>query len=147
MTGSRVRRCHACGVGEVRPLAADGRIARYRTLATVPIPRDLPIPTCSNCGAEWLDEETTKALDEALEVAYRAELRARAVQSIERINQHAAQRRVELLLGLSQGYLSKVRSGARAPSPELVSQLALLAGDPAARLRELEDYWSNPPAS
>jgi len=144
MTEFKPRRCHECAVGEVRPLAAGGRTARYRTLAAVPIPVDILIPTCTKCGAEWLDEETTKALDRALEAGYRAELRTRAARAIEAISRHAAQRRIELLLGLSQGYLSKVRAGARDPSAELVSQLALLAGDPEARLRELEDYWNRP---
>ena len=49
-----------------------------------------------------------------------------------------------MLLGLSQGYLSRLRSGGGNPSPELVSNLALLAQDPKTRLSELERYWAEP---
>jgi transcriptional regulator with XRE-family HTH domain len=53
-----------------------------------------------------------------------------------------SQRKLELLLGLSQGYLSRLRAGKGAPSPELVSHLALIAHDPKVRLLELERYWA-----
>lgn len=44
-------------------------------------------------------------------------------------------------MGLSQGYLSKLRSGDRDPSAELVSQLALISSDPKKRIKELVMYW------
>ena len=59
---------------------------------------------------------------------------------------HISQRQLERLLGLSQGYLSRLRSGAGNPSPELVSHLALLAKDPSTRLSELQRYWAEPEA-
>ena len=55
---------------------------------------------------------------------------------------HISQRRLELLIGLSQGYLSRLRIGAGNPSAELVSHLAMLAHDPKTRLAELERYWA-----
>jgi hypothetical protein len=105
------------------------------------VPKDLPIPTCDNCGAEWLDDKTARELDEALDLAYRAELRSRAVEAIEAITKHVSQRKLESVLGLSQGYLSKLRSGNRDPSAELVSQLALISRDPKKRVKELVLYW------
>jgi hypothetical protein len=32
----------------------------------VPIPDDLPIPTCDNCGAEWLDADAVREYDAAV---------------------------------------------------------------------------------
>ena len=145
MNELKARRCHECGIGDVRPQAASGRVARYKNISKLPIPGDLLIPTCINCGAEWLDEEAARALDAALEVAYRAELQNRAQRAIEAITLHVSQRKLEHLLGLSQGYLSKLRARSRGPSAELVSQLALIAHNPKDRLRELEQYWNSPP--
>jgi hypothetical protein len=137
----KARRCHECGVGEVLPVAKKGRFARYKTMGRLEIPDDFPIPTCSNCGAEWIDGKTAEELDEALSRAFRAELRARVLKAILDIGKHAPQRKLERLLGLSQGYLSKLRSGDRIPSTELVSQLALISRDPKRRILELEEFW------
>lgn len=46
---------------------------------------------------------------------------------------------------IASSYLSKLRMGDRDPSPELVSDLAMIALDPEARLRELERYWGTYP--
>ncbi len=56
---------------------------------------------------------------------------------------HISQRALERLLGVSQGYLSRLRAshGAAVPSAALVAALALLANDPGRRLDELQDYW------
>ena len=100
-------------------------------------------PTCDNCGAEWLDEKTAEELDKVLDAAFRKELRARAVKALESITKHLSQRSLESLLGLSQGYLSKLKSGDRDPSAELVSQLALISKDPKKRILELKVYWED----
>ena len=141
MSKTKVRKCAECGIGNVRPLKGEGRFARYKTMHRLEIPENLSIPTCDNCGAEWLDDKTARELDEALDLAYRAELRSRAVESIEAITKYVSQRKLESVLGLSQGYLSKLRSGDRDPSAELVSQLALISRDPKKRVRELVRYW------
>ncbi len=59
--------------------------------------------------------------------------------NLQRLTEHVTQRRLEQSLGLSQGYLSKVRSGASNPSPVLASCLRLLAADPEHRLHEMEE--------
>ncbi len=135
------RRCHECGIGKVVPQARKGRFARYKTMPKLEIPADLPIPTCDNCGAEWLDEKTTQALDTALDNAFRTALRERAVKAIKKITSHISQRKLESLLGLSHGYISKLRTGGKNPSAELVSQLALISRDPDQRILELEKFW------
>jgi len=75
-----------------------------------------------------------------------ADRRARASLLIEHLARHFSQRHLELRLGLSQGYLSRLRAGSGNPSPALLSLLALLAVDPT-RLHELDRDWSPPPES
>jgi hypothetical protein len=121
-----------------------GRTVRYRNMNALLVPENIPIPTCSRCHAEYIDAETAAALEGALREAYRRALQQRARQAIDIVTKHISQRRLELLLGLSQGYLSRLRAGAGNPSPELVSHLALIAHDPVARLQELQRYWAHP---
>lgn len=135
--------CATCGKGEVFPSTRPGRTARYKNMTDLPIPADLPIPTCRACGAEWLDRATASAVDAALEREYQDRLRELAVTDLAKLAaRHVTLRRLEQLLGLSHGYLSKIRSGASRPSPTLVSCLHLLAGDPERRLREMEQSFT-----
>ena len=136
-----LRKCKECGKGKIRPTARAGRSMPYRNMKALEIPADFLIPTCDKCGAEWIDESTAEALDEALEKAYRRILRERVKKAIDVIAKYVSQKRLESLLGISQGYLSRLRSGERDPSPELVSNLVLISRDPAARVEELEQLW------
>jgi hypothetical protein len=108
----------------------------------MPIPDSFPIPTCSRCHAEFFDARASEALALLLHEQYLEQLRERAKQAIDILMLHISQRRLELLIGLSQGYLSRLRIGAGNPSAELVSHLAMLAHDPKTRLAELERYWA-----
>jgi len=51
---------------------------------------------------------------------------------------------VERVLGVSPGYLSKLKLGRRSPSAEIVSALALVSASPKRRLAELDNFY-NPP--
>ena len=65
MTMKVTRRCHECGTGQVVPLAKAGRKERYKALM-LEIPAHVEIPTCNNCGSEWMDPATARAIDQAL---------------------------------------------------------------------------------
>ena len=134
-------RCVECGRGTVRPVARSGRRVFYRTME-VEVPAELEIPTCDNCGEEWTNASDAKTLEAALEATYMGTLRGLAAEQLhELIDAGIEQKRLEHALGLSQGYLSHVKAGRKDPSPMLVSELVLLARDPARRLKELEDFW------
>jgi hypothetical protein len=106
------------------------------------LPEDLDIPTCTNCGEEWVDEEAAKKIDAAAERAYKQALLSKAERAIAAIKgTGVAQRDLERLLGLSAGYLSKLRAGERDTSAHLVAALMLLAKDPA-RVVDLREGWS-----
>lgn len=144
MSKESARECPKCGAKQVRKRARPGRTAPYRNMQALALPDDFAIPTCGRCHHEFYDEETLAALQPVLQKAYQQALQRRVRQAIDAVTRYTSQRRLEQLLGLSQGYLSRLRAGAGTPSPELVSNLALIARDPAARLRELERYWGEP---
>ena len=77
-------------------------------------------------------------------VAFLADLRTRARVAVDILSHHISQRKLEHLLQLSQGYLSRLRAGVSNPSAELVANLAMLCQDPPTRLLELERFWELP---
>lgn len=138
------RRCLRCGQNGVRKQARAGRTINYRTLPAFPLPADFPIPTCRYCHAEYPDAETLAALDEVLARQYVRELQRRTKYAVGEVCAYISQRRLELRLGLSQGYLSRLCAGCGRPSAPLVALLMLLALDPPARLAELERISAEP---
>lgn len=134
-------KCLHCGGNTVRPRRRPGRTIHYKTIAALPLPADLLIPTCSRCHAEYLDSGTAQHLSGILSALYLAELRRLAGEAIKTLRQHISQRKLELQLGLSQGYLSRLLADAGNPTPPLVLLLAQLAKDPESRLPEIERFW------
>ena len=142
MAPSKGERCPCCGYASMHPLARPGRVVRYRNTALM-LPAELCLPACRRCKYEPLGLDPLPP--ELLESLYRDNLQKRAAAAITRLQGFRSQRRTELLLGLSQGYLSRLRAGEGAPGAPLVSLLALLAAHPQL-LAELEAYWTLPPA-
>ncbi len=145
MSKFKPRRCRECGEGMIRPLAKVGRRMPFRNMGALAVPSTLAIPTCDHCGNEWIDPETAEALDQALQGAYADELHKRLDAAVDRILTIAKipQRRLEQLLGLSVGYLSRLRGRRGDASAQVVSVLALLAQDPKRRLKELDQLWDS----
>lgn len=133
--------CGECGKRAVEPVMALGRRSPFRNFPELEIPATLAIPTCSNCGAEWIDRETARKVDEALAAQSAVVLGDIARQAIEALSATMSQRDLEATLGLSAAYLSKVRHGKEAPSAPLVALLSLLAARPA-RIEEIERVWA-----
>ena len=89
-----------------------------------------------------MDPATARAIDEALKRVYQASLRTLLNKALSKIRARTSMRRVEHLLGLSEGYLSKVSNSRSDPSAELVSNLGLISKNPTSRLRDLETFWT-----
>lgn len=137
-------KCAACGQGQVVMLAKPGRRAAFKNIPDLEVPETLELPTCELCGAEWLDERAAAQLDIALADVYRRELSRKANYALRQLK--AAKLRqwdLEPLLGLSPGYLSKVKAG-KDISPMLASALLLLAGAPG-RVSELREALRSAP--
>ena len=136
--------CLRCGGHTVRPVQRPARTVSYRVFPSLPLPADLPIPTCGRCHAECLDPETTRRLHEILPRLYETELRRLAGKELRALSPFISQRQLELLLGLAQGYLSRLLAQAGNPSSPLVLLLGLIAKDPQARLSEVQAYLKAP---
>ncbi len=143
-TDTPLRPCIRCGAKAVKPRKGSGRTTSYRTMPNMPIPEDIPIPACGRCQSEYLDEETSAAIGPQLQAMDLACLRTRVRIAIDILSRHVSQRRLERMMGMSQGYFSRLRAGAGNPSPELVGSLALLCQNPPERLKELANFWALP---
>lgn len=137
------RVCPSCEQGTLHGVATAGRTMKHRNLLGVPVPADLEIPTCDHCGAEVVNFQLAEKLDAVLEEQWQLELAKRAASDIARLQAARPLREWERLLGLSPGYLSKLRNGKGSGAP-LTALLALLANNPN-RAAELESAWGWPP--
>lgn len=132
--------CPECGIGEVVPVSDPKRTWPHRTIPDLRLPSSVQIPTCSHCGEQWIDDATGRLISEAAERAFKDALQSKAEAAIQALQSAGhSQRALERLLGLSQGYMSKLTGADRDPSPTLVAALMLLADAPirVARLREM----------
>lgn len=135
--------CIACGGDDIRPRRRQGRKILHRTIG-IELPSDLPVPTCLGCGAFFVDAKS-KELRTILDAKYLDELRIRARWAIGVLcPSHLSQRHLERLLGLSQGYLTRMRSGEGNPSSTLVALLGILALN-SSLLSDLESFWHREP--
>jgi hypothetical protein len=138
MSNATKRRCAQCGERAVAKVKRTGRVRTYKNV-DLEVPGDVEIPTCENCGAEWIDGTTAKALDTAMETIYEETQRERLEEALGKILEHESnQTRIERALSVSPGYLSKLKHERRVPSGLLVSVLDLISEDPEHALARLE---------
>lgn len=130
--------CPACGVGTVAQRPTGPRRLAYRNLRNMSVP-SLDLPTCSHCGETWLDKEATQQLHDALEKSFTEVLSERSIWALDKLRGTIRQQDLERLLGLSAGYLSKVKAGKHTSGP-LTAALLLLAKD-SRRLTELQELF------
>jgi len=134
--------CPACGRGKVALRGGKGRSFPYKQVPALEIDDDFQIPTCDTCGEMFIGAAVAKKLDAHLERQYQRLLGNVVKSAIARIATHAPQQELEQLLGLSHGYLSKLRNGRKDPSPTLVGELMMLAENPRKRVAELRRHWA-----
>lgn len=132
--------CPLCG-GSVEMRRSEPGTRAYRNMERLPVP-SVELPVCSQCGEEWLDKEATERLHDALEGAYAKALHKRAEWALDLLQKAIPQRELERLLGLSVGYLSKLRAGKKT-SASLTAALLLLAKD-TSRIQELRELFDAP---
>jgi hypothetical protein len=142
MREQKSTRCPHCRAKAVRGRPGAGRTTVYKTLPCLPLPSELLIPTCSRCRTLFLP--TNQKTGALLHLLYVAELRQRTQLAISTLRDVRSLRKLERLLGVSQGYLSKLRAGTSTPSPELTLLLGLLASNPKPLLRRADAFWALP---
>lgn len=122
------RVCAACG-GTVRRFARAGRTGRYKGFE-LPLPSSLELVECERCGERFVSRTDRGRIEEALAAEYRRHLRAKLEVALRKLDDAGFKLiDVERELGLSAGYLSKVRKRVE-PSFQLVALLSLVADEP-----------------
>ena len=131
-------RCMVCG-GDVFNIAVPGRRIDFRGIKNLNAPDDLAVPTCTTCGEELIDSESAQRIDQAMDPLYRAYLRKIAKESIYEITRASiSQCDLERALGLTQGYITKLKTGKRTPSLAFAVHLAHIATNPKKNLNQIE---------
>ncbi len=135
------RQCPFCGWFGVR--AQRGAAIAFRVFPSLTLPRSISVPMCMHCGKHFLDPSKEVALTPTLNACYEARLRVIAQTVVRTLQQRGTPlRQLELTLGLSQGYLSRLGAKAGTPSPALVALLALIADEPT-RLAQIHRLWAD----
>ncbi|MBL8636136.1 MAG: hypothetical protein JNM40_23120 [Myxococcales bacterium] len=126
----------------VRSRAGAGRTTAYKTLPCLQLPSELPIPMCTRCHSQFVP--TSRRTKVRLHGLYIEELQRRTRLAISALGNVRSLRKIEQLIGASQGYLSKLRAGTSNPSPELTLLLGLLASSPKQMLQRADAFWAQP---
>jgi hypothetical protein len=130
--------CTKCGNSAVSPIARPGRFTRFLHMA-IQIPEGVLLAECRRCHHLFLTPSAALLAD--LRQAYLGSLRERTRQTLESLDGILSGRKLEELLGLSQGYLCRVKNGHGQPSAVLCALLHLLEREPRL-LSVLAEYWS-----
>lgn len=137
---TKPKKCPACerGLLVARP-TRDAMPFRHAPAVVPAWPVD--VPTCTACGERFIDAKTAKAWDKALEEGLALHQRRLLSEAVERLSDARLQREWEKRLGLSPGYLSRLKAGKECSVP-LTTLLALLAEAPDAAWERVGRVWS-----
>lgn len=137
---SKPKKCPACerGVLEARPTSAP---MPFRHAPAVVPAWPVEVPTCTACGERFINAKTAKAWDEALAEGLAVHQRRLLTDAVERLSEVRLQRDWEKRIGLSPGYLSRLKAGKECSVP-LTTLLALLAEAPEGAWDHVGRIWS-----
>jgi transcriptional regulator with XRE-family HTH domain len=127
--------CTQCG-GSVRAKAGPGRTHEFRPGITLPIPNDLLINTCEECGETYLIDSEADQLEQRLHESYAAYCKELIEVTRERAG--VTLRELERAAGVTPTYFSHITSGRKQPSLTLVRLLQAFAVHPQEIHRHLE---------
>jgi len=141
-TKMETRPCPSCERGTLMNRGGKGRCFPHRIFRELELPEDVELPTCDHCEKIIFNPKVAAAFDEGLSRAYQAQLSQIIAESLSALTPgFMTQQDLERSLGLSRGYISKLKGG-KESSPVIAGLLGLLSVDPQARLKELEELWA-----
>lgn len=134
MSDNDRKQCPICGTGHIEDTNLKGTTARYKDEPELRISEDVFVPQCDACGEVFLKQEYTQEYDHVLAKSYRAkrlvDQKREIQQALDTLN--TTQAHLETLLGVSQGYVSKLLSGEKVSSAITVRFLHVLGSVPGA---------------
>jgi DNA-binding transcriptional regulator YiaG len=134
-------KCFSCDEGTIAQRNARGQIVGYRDERAIPIEADLIVHLCDHCGEMLLDADAAARLSAVLEPSYRRLKVRRVMEAVDGIRAalDISQRDLERLIGVSDGYISKLRHGRRVPDATTLRLLHLINADPHAAVRRIAE--------
>lgn len=134
-------KCFSCDEGTIARRNARGQIIGYRDEREVPIEADVIVHLCDHCGEMLLNADAAARLDAVLEPSYRRLKVRRVMEAVEGIRAalDISQRDLERLIGVSDGYISKLLHGRRVPDATTLRLLHLIHADPHAAVRRISE--------
>ena len=131
-------KCSECS-GMVENKSAIGLQWELLPKILLPIPEDIVVPRCVNCGVPYYRNSDEELISKRLENEYEAESRIKRVQDLiellcikHKINFY----HLESACGVTNSYFTKIKSGKKVPSIMLERLLEVYLGCP----QELERY-------
>lgn len=133
--------CVACG-GRVAEKNLSGEAWPYRDIRDLRIDEGVWIPACTSCGESFLEAEESRRLGEALEWSYvvRREQETSALMGSIVRQTGLSQGEIEQILGVSTGYLTRVRHREVPVSPQTYRFLQVLHEEPYMVLSALSRH-------
>lgn len=133
--------CFSCDEGTIARRNARGMVVGHRDEPAVLIEEDVIVHLCDRCGEMLIDADSAARLDAVLEPAYRRIRVRRVLDAVAGIQAvlGISQRELERLLGVSDGYVSKLRHGRRVPDATTLRLLHLIHADPHAAVRRIAE--------
>jgi hypothetical protein len=133
--------CFSCGVGTIALRNARGQVVGYKDERAVEIDRDVEVLLCDHCGEMLLNADSAARLDAVLEPGYRRLRVRRVLEEVAGIRAalDISQRDLERLIGVSDGYISKLRHGRRVPDATTLRLLHLINADPHAAVQRIAE--------
>lgn len=138
---TRSKRCPLCEKGTVSPVPSREPMP-FRHVTALQPAWPVRVPTCDRCHERFINTATARALDEALEAALATLHRKLVVEAIERLGGVHTERQWEKRLGLSPGYLSRLKAG-KESSVALTTLLVMLGQSPARQWSQIGALWSD----
>ncbi len=133
--------CPSCERGFLEDRGGSGRFFPLRGFGELELPADVLLPTCNFCHQFIPGPSDAQRFDEGMQRAYQARLAEMIGQAVSTLTDQAiTQQDLELRLGLSRGYISKLKGG-KDSSRVMAALLGLLAADPVGRLKELTSLF------
>lgn len=149
MTKFKAFACGMCGE-RVTMKTGPGREYAYRRGVQLPVPESFGIPTCTDCGEEYLTVERAEELEALLKPVFAARQRAHCTAVVNRIRaiHGVTLREIEEACAVTPTYLSHVLAGRREASATLVYLLEAYALAPAEFARRRKGVrWEDAVAS
>lgn len=145
----RSRRCHLCGDGTIARRDMRGVSLPHRDVPAVVLTESPKIPYCNQCGEMLLDAADAGALDAAVERDYRRQRQATLLDDLQAILESHQLRQcdIEVLFGVSSGYVSKLLRDEKAASPLLLRLVHLLRVAPQATVASIGEVAVLPPSA